>query len=224
MRPRRKIAQFLARFQTPEPLVSEREEMVRGQIELRGVRDRRVLTAMRQVPRHLFVPLDLRDRAYEDGPLAIGFGQTISQPFVVASMTQELKLSPTDKVLEIGTGCGYQTAVLAELVAHVYSVETVEPLAEKSRSLLKKLDYQNISVRCGDGHQGWPEAAPFDAIMVTAAPEEVPAELIHQLKTGGRMLIPVGAEEQSLCRVTKTPDGIKQEHLYPVRFVPMVRR
>ncbi len=230
MRPRKKITQLLAGMMLggavhPAPAqdvyLHERERMVKVQIEARGVRDPRVLAAMRKVPRHVFVPPDLQASAYEDGPLPIGHGQTISQPYIVASMSEYLELKGTEKVLEIGTGSGYQSAVLGELAARVYSIEIVQPLAELSAKLLKELGYTNITVRYGDGYKGWPDEAPFDAIIVTAAPPEIPQALIDQLKEGGRMVVPVGTEEQHLLRITKTSNGLAKEHLYPVRFVPM---
>jgi protein-L-isoaspartate(D-aspartate) O-methyltransferase len=232
MRPRKKITQLITGLllggamdpaQAQDAYVRERERMVTTQIEARGVRDPRVLAAMRKVPRHLFVPANAQADAHYDGPLPIGHEQTISQPFIVASMSEALELRGNEKVLEIGTGSGYQAAVLAELAAQVYSIEIVQPLAEQSDQLLKKLGYTNITVRHGDGYKGWPEAAPFDAIIVTAAPPEIPQALIDQLKLGGRMVIPVGGGEQHLLRITKTPQGIQKEHLYPVRFVPMIK-
>ena len=199
-----------------------RERMVREQIEARGVRDARVLAAMRKVPRHLFVPLDALPYAYSDQPLPIGNAQTISQPYIVAFMTEALELKPQDRVLEIGTGSGYQAAVLAELVAQVYSIEIVEPLGKQAADRLNQMRYGNIKLRIGDGYRGWPEAAPFNAIMVTAAPDHVPPVLIDQLAEGGRLVLPVGRFFQNLLRVRRTPEGIKQEDLLPVRFVPMV--
>ncbi len=199
-----------------------RERMVREQIEDRGVRDARVLAAMRKVERHRFVPDTMLPVAYTDQPLPIGHRQTISQPYIVAFMTEALELKPTDKVLEIGTGSGYQAAVLAELAREVYSIEIVEPLAKEAAERLKPFNYANLKLRIGDGHRGWPEAAPFDAIMVTAAPERIPPLLVEQLAAGGRLVVPVGRTFQELIRVRRTEDGIKQEELLPVRFVPMV--
>ncbi len=200
----------------------QRRDMVKYQIHRRGVSDKRVLDAMLAVERHLFVPEGSQDLAYTDQPLPIGLGQTISQPYVVAAMTAALDLKPADKVLEIGTGSGYQAAILGELVQTVYTMEIVKPLADRARLLLDRLGYGNIFVLHGDGYKGWPEKAPFDAIIVTAAPPEVPSALIEQLKVGGRMVIPVGTGFQSLLLLTKTPSGLKQETLFPVRFVPMV--
>ena len=199
-----------------------REKMVRGQIEDRGVHDKRVLAALRKVPRHLFVPGDMVPYAYSDRPLPIGYRQTISQPYIVAFMTEALELKPQDRVLEIGTGSGYQAAVLAELVQQVYSIEIIEPLGREAAERLKMLGYSNIQLRIGDGYRGWPEAVPFDAIIVTAAPDHVPSALVGQLREGGRMIVPVGRFLQNLIRLRRTPKGIKRETLLPVRFVPMV--
>lgn len=201
---------------------SARERMVREQIESRGVRDPRVLAALRKVERHRFVPEALHHLAYSDQPLPIGHGQTISQPYIVAYMTEVLELKPSDRVLEIGTGSGYQAAILAELVGEVYSIEIVEPLAKESAERLQRLSYKNLKLRTGNGYRGWPEAAPFDAIMVTAAPPRIPAALLDQLAQGGRLVVPVGTMFQELIRVRRTPKGITQEELLPVRFVPMV--
>jgi protein-L-isoaspartate(D-aspartate) O-methyltransferase len=205
------------------PEASLRRRMVREQIEARGVREVRVLDAMERVPRHLFVPEALRARAYEDGPLPIGGGQTISQPYIVAFMSEALRTRPQDRVLEIGTGSGYQAAVLATLVAEVFSIEIRPELARQAADRLRELGYHNVSVRAGDGHLGWPEQAPFDAIIVTAAPNEVPQRLVEQLRPGGRMVIPIGLEEgeQHLLRITRTQEGVERETLLPVRFVPM---
>ncbi|MBN1870806.1 MAG: protein-L-isoaspartate(D-aspartate) O-methyltransferase [Candidatus Omnitrophica bacterium] len=200
----------------------QREQMVDQQIERRGILDKKVLDAMRRVQRHLFVPPELHDTAYEDYPLPIGYGQTISQPYIVAYMTETALLKAGDKVLEIGTGSGYQAAILAEIVDEVYSIEIVQGLAETAEERLKGLGYENIYVRCGDGYKGWPEKAPFDAIIVTAAPDAIPQELVHQLKVGGRMIIPIGSIYQELYRITRTEGGTKKETLLPVRFVPMV--
>jgi protein-L-isoaspartate(D-aspartate) O-methyltransferase len=202
--------------------VDERERMVRQQIEMRGVRDPAVLAAMRRVPRHRFMPEDVRDHAYEDRALAIGHGQTISQPFIVASMTEQLRLKPDSRVLEVGTGSGYQAAVLAEIAAEVHTIEIVAPLAERAAADLAALGYDGVQVRTGDGYRGWPEAAPFDAIIVTAAPDHVPQPLVDQLAPGGRMVIPVGGRgAQDLRLLVREPDGVRQEILYGVLFVPM---
>ena len=202
---------------------SQRAHMVSSQIEARGVRDRRVLAALGKVPRHLFVPESLRDRAYDDYPLPIGDGQTISQPYIVAYMTEELGLSPEHRVLEIGTGSGYQAAVLAELARQVYSIEVLPGLAERAREVLASLDYTNVEVRIGDGYLGWPEHAPFDRIIVTAAPEELPQALVDQLADGGRMVVPVGGAAQSIRIINRRGAKVDERVTIPVRFVPMVR-
>jgi len=203
--------------------VEERERMVVEQIEARGVRDAAVLSAMRRVPRHRFMPEDVRPRAYLDGAAPIGHQQTISQPWIVASMTEQLELRQGARVLEVGTGSGYQAAVLAEMGAEVYSIEIVEPLAERASTILADLGYENVHVRAGDGYRGWPEAAPFDAIIVTAAPDHVPTPLVDQLAPGGRMAIPVGHRgSQGLRLLVRDEDGsIREEILYGVLFVPM---
>ena len=195
--------------------------MVDKQIKSRGVKDKAVLEAMRRVPRHLFVPPDMVDSAYDDNPLPIGHGQTISQPYIVALMTELLRLKSDSKVLEIGTGSGYQTAILAELAATVYTIEIVKPLVNPAQELLKSLGYQNIFFRYGDGHEGWLEEAPFDAIIVTAAPKHVPEPLVQQLAMGGRMAIPVGDYYQDLALLTKTEHGVQKKDVTGVRFVPM---
>jgi protein-L-isoaspartate(D-aspartate) O-methyltransferase len=204
-------------------LQNARETMVREQIAERGVRDRRTLEAMRSVPRHFFVPASFRRYAYADAPLPIGHGQTISQPYIVAFMTEALELKPADRVLEIGTGSGYQAAVLARVCSEVYSIEIVEPLATEAAARLKRLGYTSVHLRTGNGYHGWPEAAPFDAIIVTAAPDELPEVLLEQLAVGGRMVAPVGRGEQVLVRIRRTQGDYKRENLLPVRFVPMVR-
>lgn len=201
----------------------KRKRMIEEQIMQRGVLDPYVLKALEKVERHLFVPESLQEDAYFDGPLPIGYGQTISQPYIVAFMTEAADLKRSDKVLEVGTGSGYQAAVLAEIVQEVYTIEIVEPLAESAEKRLKVLGYQNIFVKHGDGYQGWVEHAPFDAIIVTAAPEELPEELVKQLKVGGRMIVPIGSFYQELYRITKTEKGIQKEKLIPVRFVPMIK-
>lgn len=204
-----------------DPFLGLRREMVASQIERRGVEDRRVLDAMREVPRHRFVPEGYRGDAYADSPLPIGEGQTISQPYIVALMTSLLELDGDERVLEIGTGSGYQAAVLARLVREVYSVEILRPLGEQARTTLEELGYENVQVRVGDGYKGWPEKAPFDGIIVTAAPERIPEPLIEQLKVGGRLVIPVGNFWQNLLVITKTADGVEKRTVLPVRFVPM---
>ncbi len=201
---------------------ARREAMVKFQLALRGVNDARLLEAMRKVPREQFVPEQIRDRSYEDRPLPIGFDQTISQPFTVGLMTQKLQLQPTDRVLEIGTGSGYQAAVLAELAAEVYTIEIVEPLGRIAASTLQRLGYKNVHVAIGDGYRGWPEHAPFDAIIVTCAPQRVPGRLVAQTKEGGRIIIPVGAAgEQKIYLLEKKGGQLKQRLVMPVRFVPM---
>jgi protein-L-isoaspartate(D-aspartate) O-methyltransferase len=204
----------------PEAWTRAREAMVRDQLSARGISDERVLAAMRRVPRHEFVPAASREEAYADGPLAIGHGQTISQPYVVAAMTEALGLRGGERVLEVGTGSGYQAAVLAELGVEVYSIEIVEALAERARADLERLGYA-VHLRVGDGYRGWPEAAPFDAILVTAAPDHVPPSLVEQLAEGGRLVLPLGQGVQDLVRLTRTADGVRRETLFGVRFVPM---
>lgn len=201
----------------------EAQTMVEKQLEVRNIKDAKVLETMRNTPRHLFVPQSYRHLAYQDGPLPIGHDQTISQPYIVAIMTELLQLTGTEKVLEIGTGSGYQAAVLSPLCAQVYTIEIVEPLANQSRVLLKKMGYENIEVRWGDGYKGWPEHAPFDRIIVTAAPPKIPQALIDQLAVGGRMVLPVGRYYQELVLVTKNEKRITRKEIFPVRFVPMVR-
>jgi protein-L-isoaspartate(D-aspartate) O-methyltransferase len=204
---------------------AERQRMLHEQLtgRGRGIQDERVLAAMRSVPRHEFVPPEQRAFAYEDRPLPIGYEQTISQPFIVALMTEQLAPRAGDKVLEVGTGSGYQAAVLAGLVKEVFSIEIVEPLARRAAADLQRLGYTNVFVKAGDGYQGWPEHAPFDAIIVTCAPDQIPAALIEQLRDGGRMIIPVGPEHavQELIRVEKTGGEVMKRTVIPVRFVPM---
>lgn len=198
--------------------------MVERQLRPRGIDDPRVLRVMGNVPREKFIAAELAPRAYEDRPLPIGFGQTISQPFIVAFMTQALKPKPTDRVLEIGTGSGYQAAVLGELVKEVYTIEIVRPLAQRAAIVLNALGYRNVLVKAGDGYKGWPEHAPFDAIIVTAAPDHVPQPLVEQLKEGGRMVIPVGKTYAQELKVLEKRDGaIKQTAVLPVKFVPLTR-
>ena len=222
------------RLEDMEPIKTPREPaaapapavaMVSEQIEARGVSDPVVLGAMRRVARHKFVPVDLRKFAYDDNALPIGAEQTISQPFIVAFMTDLLQITPGQRVLEIGTGSGYQAAVLAELGAEVYSIEIIAKLAESARTLLTHLGYTTIHVRAGDGFPGWPEAAPFDGIVVTAAPPLVPHPLIDQLKPGGRLVVPEGVGEQNLAVYTKARDGrLRRATVLAVRFVPMTGR
>lgn len=200
----------------------KRLAMVKEQLAGRDITDERVLKAMRQVRRHLFVPEDLRKLAYADRPLPIGYGQTISQPYIVALTTQLGQPGEGARVLDVGTGSGYQAAVLAELAQHVYSIEILCPLADAARQQLESLGYDNVDVRCGDGHAGWPEHAPFDVIIVAAAPELVPQPLIDQLAPGGRLVIPVGAYYQELIVIEKQPNGsVNRRSVTPVAFVPM---
>lgn len=200
----------------------QRKAMVAEQIEARGVSDPATLDAMRTVPRHEFLPLRLREEAYGDYPLPIGHGQTISQPYIVAFMTEAIRPQPGEKILEIGAGSGYQAAVLAQMGAEVYTIEIVEPLAEMARQTLERLGYKNAHVKHGDGYRGWPEHAPFDAIIVTCAPDKIPPDLVAQLKDGGRMIIPVGGGmEQELVLLRKHGEKVEKESVLPVRFVPM---
>lgn len=208
--------------ETDGDLAAQREAMVRTQIEARGVRDPATLAAMRAVPRHEFLPLRLRDEAYGDYPLPIGSGQTISQPYIVAFMTEALRPQPGEKILEVGAGSGYQAAVLAQMGAEVFTIEIIEPLAEMARLTLGRLGYGNARVRHGDGYRGWPDEAPFDAIIVTCAPDKIPPDLVAQLRDGGRMIIPVGGGmNQELILLRKHGDRVEQQAILPVRFVPM---
>ena len=202
---------------------TERDRMVDEHIIPHGIKDRAVLAAMRHVPRHRFVPPSYSASAYTDGPLPIGHGQTISQPSLVAMMTEALTLKKTDKVLEVGTGSGYQAAILAELAGTVLTIEIVEPLARQAEHTLAELGYRNIRVRVGDGYKGWPEEAPFDAIIVTAAPDHVPQPLLDQLAIGGCLILPVGRFFQTLEFYRRTHEGFEQKTLSYVRFVPLVR-
>ena len=200
---------------------ARREQMVRSQIEARGVRDPDVLASLRAVPRHLFVPEVSRSAAYQDSPLPIGEGQTISQPYIVALMTELLEVSAGDRVLEIGTGSGYQAAVLAEMGVEVFSIEIRPKLCDQARRTLEDLGYTTAQVRCGDGYGGWPEEAPFAGIIVTAAPERIPEPLVEQLADGAHMVIPVGAFYQELKVITRRGDHLQEKSVIPVRFVPM---
>jgi len=204
-----------------DPWAGARRAMVEQQIRERGVRQPAVLEAMETVPRHLFIPPEHRDQAYSDAPLPIGRGQTISQPYIVALMTELLDLDKGDKVLEIGTGSGYHAAVLSRVAGEVYTIEILDDLARQAKSTLGQLGYGNVHVRNGDGYKGWPEAAPFDAIILTAAPQKIPQPLLDQLKMGGRMVVPVGSFVQDLQLITKTPHGFEKRTVAPVRFVPM---
>ena len=203
-----------------------RQQMVFSQLKARDIYHSATLRAMTNVPRHLFVPEDLRLYSYGDHPLSIGHGQTISQPYMVAYMTQAIRPKKEFKVLEIGTGSGYQAAVLAEIVDSVYTIEIVDPLAQQAKNRLKNLGYSNVYVRSGDGYNGWPEAAPFDAIIVTAGAEDIPLPLLEQLKEGGRMVLPLGPHNsiRQLVRLTKRKSGLKTESLMAVRFVPFTRK
>ena len=211
-----------ARPGSGDAFAAARERMVRETIEARGVRDPRVLRAMRAVPRHRFVPPAHRDRAYADRPVPIGEGQTASQPYIVALMTELAEVQPGEKVLEVGTGSGYQAAVLAEMGARVFTIEILEPLALRARETLRELGYDAVRVRVGDGYRGWPSEAPFDAILVTAAAPRIPEPLLEQLAPGGRLVAPVGGSGgQELVVVTRTPAGFERRRVIPVRFVPM---
>lgn len=199
--------------------------MVVQQIERRGICDRRVLEAMREVPRHEFVPAAMKARAYDDHPLPIGCGQTISQPYIVAFMLEHLRLKATDRVLELGTGSGYQAAILSKLVAQVFSIEIVDELILRATADFRRLGYQNILVKSGDGYEGWPEFAPFDAISVAAAPDHIPQPLISQLREGGRMVIPVGdTVDQNLLLIEKSAGVMRKRVMCSVRFVPFTRK
>src|SRR2546421_1996466 len=202
---------------------AERQKMVQEQLKPRSINDERVLAAIAKVPRQEFVPENMRAKSYSDSALPIGHDQTISQPFIVAFMTEQLRPQPSDRVLEIGTGTGYQTAILAELVKDVYTIEIIEPLAKDASARLARLDYNNAHVKVGDGFQGWPEVAPFDAIIVTCAPDKVPQPLTEQLKDGGRMLVPVGSGiDQQLYLLEKKNGQLAQTAILPVGFVPMM--
>ncbi len=207
-----------------EQFEGERRQMVEYQIRARGIKNERVLAAMSQVPRHKFVDSPWKDFAYSDRPLPIGHQQTISQPYIVAYMSEAADISQEAKVLEIGTGCGYQAAVLGEIAKQVYSIEIIPQLAQRARRTLNQLGYENIEVKTGDGYQGWVEHAPYDAIIVTAAPEQIPQALIDQLAIDGKMVIPVGTWYQEIVVLTKTEDRIVEEKTIPVRFVPMRRK
>ncbi len=208
-------------FVHPSPRQSERDHMVREQLLARGISDQAVIQAMREVPRHEFVLAEDSAEAYDDHPLPIGYGQTISQPYIVAYMTEALHLNKDDRVLEIGTGSGYQAAILAKLGAKVFTIEIVEELAERARQTFHALGIPPITSRAGDGYQGWPEEAPFDAIILTAAPEHIPQSLVDQLALGGRMVLPLGKTRQRLILLTNTAAGIQRNELLPVAFVPM---
>ncbi|MBM3326008.1 MAG: protein-L-isoaspartate(D-aspartate) O-methyltransferase [Calditrichaeota bacterium] len=203
-----------------DPWAKPRAKLLK-ELREQGIDDKAVLAAMDSVPRHEFVPAAWRKSSYENRPLPIGHDQTISQPFIVAYMSQALELKPGDKVLEIGAGSGYHAAVMSRLASRIFTIEIVPALGESAAKLLKRLGYDNIAVRIGDGYRGWPEEAPFDAICITAAPPEVPQPLLDQLKIGGRLIAPVGENWQKLVLVRRTPDGYEQHNLIPVLFVPM---
>ena len=205
-------------------MMDAQARMIEEQIRARGVRDPRVLSALARVPRERFIPEDRRAEAHADRPVAIGYGQTISQPYIVAYMTEALEVAPAHRVLEIGTGCGYQTAVLAELAAEVYSIELIEALAGRARRTLEELHYTNIHVRAGDGYAGWPEHAPFDRILGAAAAPETPQALVDQLADGGILVIPVGVDDQHLRVLQKLGGRLELLSTLPVRFVPMIHK
>ncbi|MBN1293067.1 MAG: protein-L-isoaspartate(D-aspartate) O-methyltransferase [Candidatus Latescibacteria bacterium] len=219
------VLPFLACAQNQPNFTLQRQRMVEQQIKARGVHNTEVLDAMLKVPRHRFVPESYRARSYDDNPLPIGEGQTISQPYIVAFMTEALEVNKSDRILEIGTGSGYQAAVLAELAAEVYTIELITELGERAIQILNDLNYKNIHVKIGDGFKGWPEEAPFDAVIITAAPEEIPSVLVEQLKDGGRMIVPVGpvGGVQNLILGKKKAGRLETRDVLPVRFVPMVR-
>jgi protein-L-isoaspartate(D-aspartate) O-methyltransferase len=203
-----------------------REKMVKRQLEARGIKDRATLEAMRSAPRHMFVSENAKGKAYIDAPLTIGEGQTISQPYIVAYMTEQLKLKPTDRVLEIGTGSGYQAAILSEMVSEVYTIEIIESLGKNASNRLISLGYNNVQVKIGDGYLGWPEHAPFDAIIITAGIDHVPQPLIDQLAKGGRLIVPEGSvrSTRDLMLLTKKKGKIKRKFLIPVVFVEFKRK
>lgn len=199
----------------------QRLQMVEKQIRARGIKNKAVLKAMSKVPRHLFVDPSFADLAYQDHPLPLAHNQTISQPYIVAYMTEAAEISPKDKVLEIGTGSGYQAAVLGELAKEVYTIEIIPQLAESARKTLSQLGYRNVHVKTGNGYEGWAEYAPYNKIIVTAAPQDIPEALVQQLAINGKMVIPVGSLEQEMMVIIKTPNGLRKEKTIPVRFVPM---
>ncbi len=210
-------------FPVVEEFDSLRQLMVERQIRARGIKNAAVLDAISKVPRHRFVDPSLAHLAYDDYPLPIGYDQTISQPYIVAYMTEAAEISPTDKVLEVGTGSGYQAAVLGEIAKEVYTIEIIPELAARASQTLKELGYTNVHVKAGDGYQGWKEHAPYDAILVTAAPDHIPEPLVNQLALDGKMVIPVGSWYQELVVLKKTQEGIQEEKTIPVRFVPLTR-
>jgi protein-L-isoaspartate(D-aspartate) O-methyltransferase len=215
------LTDFPTPEEEPDEYMSHRWEMVENQLISRGIQDSKLIQAMLKIPRHMFVPEDLRESAYGDNPVPIGMDQTISQPYIVALMTELLRLKGREKVLEVGTGSGYQTAILAEMGCEVYTIEILEPLLEKAKKTLESLGYHNIRYKTGDGYKGWEEFSPFDAIIVTAAPDHIPQPLIDQLKINGRMVIPVGDLYQELLLIKKKEKGVDMKTITPVRFVPM---
>ena len=209
-----------------DALFDSRQRMVHEQLEARGrdITNRQVLNAMATVPRHEFVATQLRGEAYADYPLPIGYGQTISQPFIVAYMSEQVLVANPERILEIGTGCGYQAAILSQLVKEVYTIEIIDPLAQQAEANLRRLGYTNVMIKAGDGYLGWPEKAPFDAIIVTCAPDHIPSALLKQLKEGGRMIIPVGTHHQELLLLEKRKGEVIQKAVMAVRFVPLTRK
>lgn len=222
-KPSATLARDAHHIPTPDEYQGSRQQMVKFQMEDRGIKDKRVLQTMETVPRHEFVPPEYIKQAYDDHPLPIGYGQTISQPYIVAAMTELLRLNSDSKVLEIGTGSGYQAAILAELVQEIYSVEIIEQLCQQAKERLARLGYTNVQVLCGDGYYGWKEHAPYDAIIVTCAPDHIPQPLIDQLTDGGRMVIPVGppGAYQALWLVERQGQEVKSERVMGVAFVPL---
>jgi protein-L-isoaspartate(D-aspartate) O-methyltransferase len=210
----------------PHSFSQEKEQMVQTQIEARGIHDPRVLKALRIVPRHFFVPPHLKNQSYQDSALPIGYQQTISQPYIVAFMTAAADIKPTDRILEIGTGSGYQAAVLSQVCQEVFTIEIIEPLAKQAEETLNELGYTNTHIKVGDGHKGWLEAAPFDVILITAVSSEIPKPLLNQLSMGGRLIMPIrkNFSEQRLIKITKTKEGVIKEELISVWFVPMTRQ
>jgi protein-L-isoaspartate(D-aspartate) O-methyltransferase len=215
------VVMILSAFASADIDWSIKHSALIAALKAEGIEDIKVLAVLNKVQRHLFVPERLREQAYNNNPLPIGLAQTISQPYIVAFMTQSLRLSGRERVLEIGTGSGYQAAVLGEIAKEVYSIEILCPLADQAKALLQKLQYKNIFIKCGDGYKGWPEKGPFDAIIVTAAPDHIPQPLIHQLAVGGRMIIPVGDMSQNLILIKKNAKGTTEKKVLPVYFVPM---
>jgi protein-L-isoaspartate(D-aspartate) O-methyltransferase len=215
------VVMILSTFASAELDWSKKRSDLIAALKAEGIKDLQVLAALNKVQRHLFVPERLRDQAYNNNPLPIGLEQTISQPYIVAFMTESLRLTGRERVLEIGAGSGCQAAVLGEIVKEVYSIEILCPMADQAKALLQKLQYKNIFIKCGDGYKGWPEKGPFDAIIVTAAPNHIPQPLIHQLAIGGRMIIPVGDLSQNLILIEKNATGTTEKKVLPVYFVPM---